>query len=119
MKMGPTFLSELVAAGVSLDGLSWSPDEGTFINTTSPEQLAAAEAVLAAHDPTKTLPLVLGGNDVIDALSPAQVALCDIRDIIRLKDVPDVAMLKSKIARIAKANGMTSSALLATVTPSE
>lgn len=50
--LGPTFGTELRAAGCA-DGVRWSPDGSvTFRDDVTPEQRAAVEAVVAAHDPT-------------------------------------------------------------------
>lgn len=50
--IGPTFVDELRAAGVALDGLSWSGD-GTlnFNDDVSGATKQMVQAVLAAHDP--------------------------------------------------------------------
>jgi hypothetical protein len=52
-KIGPTFASELAAAGVSLDGYSWNIFDGTFTyNHDVPVATRdAVAAVYAAHDP--------------------------------------------------------------------
>ena len=58
-------------------------------------------------------PPPVSGDAVIDALSPAQAAKCDVRDLLRLRGVPDIAMVKSKLKRIADAIGTTPAALAA------
>ena len=55
LKIGPTFTDELLAAGVSLDGLAWNTEMGEIIASDGDDHKAAAEAVLAKHDPTKEL----------------------------------------------------------------
>jgi hypothetical protein len=56
-RIGPTFASELAAAGLAGLPICWS-DDGTveYGAAMTADQIAAAEAVLAAHDPTKPLP---------------------------------------------------------------
>lgn len=54
--IGPTFSEELRVAGLAGLPFSWAPDGSfTFDPRMTPEQIAAVRAVLAAHDPTKTL----------------------------------------------------------------
>jgi hypothetical protein len=50
--IGPTFQTELVAAGAQLDGLAWGED-GTlsFDPNYPPVQRTLVESVLAAHEP--------------------------------------------------------------------
>jgi hypothetical protein len=52
-KIGPTFVSELEAAGVPLEGYSWDITAGTFsFSAGVPETLVdQVAAVYAAHDP--------------------------------------------------------------------
>jgi hypothetical protein len=51
--IGPTFTTELKAAGVPLDGISWLPETGElrFEDSVSPDTRAQAQAVLTAHNP--------------------------------------------------------------------
>jgi hypothetical protein len=51
--IGPTFPADLEAAGLLGLAFAWSPD-GTmaFDPSMTPAQVAAVEAVYAAHDPT-------------------------------------------------------------------
>ena len=52
-RIGPTFGSELTAAGVA-DGVAWSEDgEVWFNDDVTQAQREAVQAVLAAHDPSK------------------------------------------------------------------
>ena len=60
--IGPTFKSELLAAGLSLNGIGWDTVTGTLYfndNYTSDLQ-DRARAVLASHDPSKLAP-----NDIL------------------------------------------------------
>ena len=52
-KIGPTFVDECKAAGISMDGWAWSILDGTFIfNEDVPQATRdAVAAVYAAHDP--------------------------------------------------------------------
>lgn len=118
-KIGPTFAAELAAAGVPLASLSWDRDSGKIVATDGDDHRAAAEAVLAKHDPSAKSPPYLTGGDVIDGMSPAQATAqgVDPRDIVRIQNAPMASMVKSKIARVAKANGVSPDALLAQATP--
>lgn len=55
MRIGPSFPDELIAAGISLDGLSWNTEAGTLIFADSvPDATRQAVLdVLAVHDPLK------------------------------------------------------------------
>lgn len=55
--IGPTFSIELAAAGLNGLPFAWGAD-GTlsFDGTMTPTQIAAVEAIYAAHDPTKQDP---------------------------------------------------------------
>lgn len=55
MKYGPTFGTELIAAGCN-NGLSWSQDELYGYDALPDEQKLLVDAVIAAHDPTKQDP---------------------------------------------------------------
>lgn len=57
MAIGPTFGKELEQAGLSGLSFAWS-DDGTlnYSKEITPEQKAAIEAVLAAHNPNNQLP---------------------------------------------------------------
>lgn len=64
MKIGPSFPSELVAAGISPVGILWDANTGALFfqpNVSAADQTKAA-AVLAAHDPTKAAPDQLLGQ---------------------------------------------------------
>lgn len=52
-KIGITFTSELKAAGLLLDGITWDPETGeiNFDTSVSDERRAAIMAVYEAHDP--------------------------------------------------------------------
>jgi hypothetical protein len=54
-KIGPTFVEELIAAGVSTDGYAWDFMTGEifFMPEVSDATRAGVLAVLAAHDPKK------------------------------------------------------------------
>lgn len=63
---------------------------------------------LSVAGPVQTV----SGQAVIDALSKAQAAACDVRDIVRLSVLADVPATNAKLARIAKAAGMQPADLL-------
>lgn len=50
--IGPSFVRELRAAGLGGLPFSWGPDGVFYSPKMTAEQIAAVEAVLAAHDPT-------------------------------------------------------------------
>ena len=53
--IGPSFTSELAAAGYANAAVSWSA-VGVYISSSvAPSDVTAIQAVIAAHDPTKTL----------------------------------------------------------------
>jgi hypothetical protein len=55
--IGPTFPGELEAAGLLGLPFSWGADGSLYYDPRmTPEQIAAVEAVVAAHDPTATMP---------------------------------------------------------------
>jgi hypothetical protein len=82
MTFGPTFVSELVAAGVAGLPFSWEAD-GTIIDQgLTPEQLAAVEAVVAAHDPKKQLPAVITFEQFMGLFTvPEQTVILDSSDL--------------------------------------
>jgi hypothetical protein len=55
MKIGPTFPLDLKEAGVAGLPFSWDLDGLVDISQLTPEQLKAVNAVLAVHDPNKTI----------------------------------------------------------------
>ncbi|MDR6585518.1 hypothetical protein [Herbaspirillum frisingense] len=56
-KIGETFVSELLAAGLLGLPFAWGEDGAfQFDERMTPEQIDQVEAVYAAHDPTKKLP---------------------------------------------------------------
>lgn len=57
--IGPTFASELVAAGMSGTPCSWSPDGTYNIAQLTAAQQQTFHEVLAAHDPARQLSAVL------------------------------------------------------------
>jgi hypothetical protein len=57
--IGPTFASELAAAGMTGTPCSWSADGSYNIAQLTPAQRQTFRDVLAAHDPTRQLPPVL------------------------------------------------------------
>jgi hypothetical protein len=69
LKIGPTFIAELVAAGVT-PSLSYIADTGALFPgpDMSPADIATAEAVLAAHDPARLPPAS------VDAIRDARLA---------------------------------------------
>lgn len=55
--IGPSFVSELEAAGVADRPFGWSvTGDLCFMPDMDPKDIAAVEAVYAAHDPTKPAP---------------------------------------------------------------
>lgn len=74
--IGPNFGNELVAAGLSNVHMSWSPDGALiFGSDATPQQEAAVQAVLAAHNPATPdqLALVAQGEAQLDAVLVAGV----------------------------------------------
>ncbi len=51
--IGPSFASDVAAAGVAGVPFSWSPDGTITFTGATPAQVAAVQAVYAAHDPAK------------------------------------------------------------------
>lgn len=76
MKIGPTFYAELQAAGLAGLPFSWGEDGLFFAASITPEQRAAIEAVLAAHDPAVTAP---------DRKDMARTAITNAGSIVELK----------------------------------
>lgn len=69
MKIGPTFAAELAAVGLLGLPFSWSADGAiTGRDALTADQAAKLDAVLAAHDPAKALPRMLGAYEVQGAL---------------------------------------------------
>ncbi len=65
-KYGPTLAKEFADAGVAGLPFSWS-DEGVFFDPSmTDEQKTTVRSVIAAHDPTATLPVV--SVDPVDKL---------------------------------------------------
>lgn len=57
-KIGPTFASELDAAGVLIIPMSWGEDgDIQFSNSVTEKQRKTVLAVLDAHDPGKEIPV--------------------------------------------------------------
>jgi hypothetical protein len=55
--IGPTFRAELAAAGLTGLPFAWGDDGSlTFDARMTPDQVAAVQAIYAAHDPTKIPP---------------------------------------------------------------
>ena len=57
--IGPSFLSEIEAAGLAGLPFAWAAEGVTYGDDLTPEQRAAIEAVVAAHDPDSPAPTVL------------------------------------------------------------
>lgn len=56
-RIGPAFAAEIEAAGLSGLPFGWTPDgQITYGAAMTPEQIAAVEAVYAAHDPDRQPP---------------------------------------------------------------
>lgn len=54
--IGPTFEAEIHAAGLAGLAFAWGPDGVVGLDALTPEQRAAVQAVVNAHDPTATPP---------------------------------------------------------------
>jgi hypothetical protein len=74
MTLGPTLLSELIAAGVNGLPFSWGRDGTIYDQGLTPAQLTAVQAVFAAHNPTKTLPPVISSEAFIGLFSALEQA---------------------------------------------
>lgn len=59
MKIGPTFYSELVAAGVGDAPIVWNGDGVQFGADIDPDTRARVCAVITAHNPARELPVVI------------------------------------------------------------
>lgn len=70
-RLGPMFGQELTAAGLVNVPLSWTQDGEIFgRENLTPEQNATLDAVIAAHDPTKTIvPTIISDRQFFQALA--------------------------------------------------
>lgn len=115
-RIGPTLTPELVAAGVSLDGLAWDAATGTVIASASAAQLAAAVAVVAAHNPSAPDPartvdgnyflaglVDLGWLAFFEAAAAASTKQLDVRRYRNIDKRTPVLVSDAKLGRIAKA----------------
>ena len=78
MKFGPTFYDELKAAGLAGLPFSWGEDGVYVTDAITPEQKAAIEAVIAAHDPMAIGP---------DRKKPIRDAVTGANSLVELKQV--------------------------------
>lgn len=83
MRIGPSFVEELEAAGVLRLPFAWGTDgQLTFSPAITPQQRAIIEAVLAAHDPTKP-------SSVVDDLrEPYQNAKQKVEALVADSSIP-------------------------------
>ena len=65
----------------------------------------AAGGILGA--PRKISKVIMTGQDAIDVMSDVAVSKSRIRDVMRVAIAPDVREVKSKLKRMADANGMS------------
>jgi len=69
-KIGPSFGSELRAAGVPLEGFAWGADGQLTFGPDVPQSVRdQVAAVLAAHDPSAPAPPASDGLTVDDVVS--------------------------------------------------
>lgn len=81
---------------------------------------ALANYTPPAVAPYGMAPAYMTGRDLIDGMSPAQAKAADTEDprnLARISAAKTTAEVKSCIARVAKANGITADTLLAQATP--
>lgn len=79
-KYGPTLVKELADAGVAGLPFSWNDDGVYFDPAVTDEQKATVLAVIAAHDPTATLPAV--NVDPVDKLKTFLAANPDVAQLL-------------------------------------
>lgn len=79
MEFGPTFYDELKAAGLAGLPFSWGDDGAYYTDAITPEQRAAIEAVIAAHNPLATPPDK--GKAIRDAVAGA-TSLVELKQVI-------------------------------------
>ena len=117
-KIGPTFGTELAAAGCA-DGVTWTADGTVTLRPDVPVTVQACVAkVQAAHDPTKTPPRAVEVSDLLDALSVAQRASITADHMARLQArgaKGPVTAADTKVMRAAVDLGMTPDAWVALV----
>ena len=79
-KYGPTLVKEFIDANVAGLPFSWNDDGVYFDASITDEQKATVSAVIAAHDPTATLPVV--NVDPIDKLKTFLAANPDVAQLL-------------------------------------
>ena len=79
-KYGPTLNKEFNAAGVAGLPFSWNDDDVYFDPSITEQQKATVLAVIAAHDPTATLPVV--NVDPVDKLKTFLTANPDVAQLL-------------------------------------
>jgi hypothetical protein len=119
---GPTFGSELAAAGVAGLPFSWLAD-GTIVDQgLTPEQLAQVQAVVAAHDPSRRPTRCATGKQLAEALGDlGKLAAWDAAVASSSKPMDRYYWLaaygnlvpenNAKMARLATASGVSVAAL--------
>lgn len=80
-KYGPTLVKEFNDAGVAGLPFSWNEDNVYFDPSITEGQKAAVLAVIAAHDPTATLPVV--NVDPVDKLKSFLSANPDVAALLQ------------------------------------
>ena len=79
-KYGPTLIKEFNEAGVAGLPFSWTDDGVYFDPSMTDEQKATVLAVIAAHDPTATLPVV--NVNPVDKLKTFLAANPDVAQLL-------------------------------------
>ena len=79
-KYGPTLIKEFNDAGVAGLPFSWTDDGVYFDPSMTDEQKATVLAVIAAHDPTATLPVV--NVNPVDKLKTFLAANPDVAQLL-------------------------------------
>ena len=108
--IGPHFVDELKAAGLIGLPFSWGADGVTYGSTMTAQQIAAVEAVIAAHD--STLPALPTDEDAaksyakltaLRGMTPAQVGAWVDANVTNLAQAQDaiktLAIAVSVLAR--------------------
>ena len=79
-KYGPTLVKEFNDAGVAGLPFTWNNDDVYFDPSMTDEQKTTVLAVIAAHDPTATLPVV--NVDPVDKLKLFLAANPDVAQLL-------------------------------------
>lgn len=86
--IGPTFVDELKAAGISLDGIAWGADGAiAFREDVLQPTRDAVLAVYAAHDPLKQTPSTDGTKEqrarALEALAASDPAAAKVVEVLK------------------------------------